>query len=162
MTLQEFNRTVDPLLGKMLGLARRLLRDPDDAADALQEALLKLWRSQAPLPDMERPDAYCLKAVRMQCLDMLERRRELSRLDEAAELPSAEAPPDSPAGETRQLLLRIIATLPEAQQRIVRLIVLGGLTPEEAAQITGLTPANVRQLLSRGRRKIKILFNKNY
>ncbi|MDE6488217.1 MAG: sigma-70 region 4 domain-containing protein [Paramuribaculum sp.] len=58
------------------------------------------------------------------------------------------------------LALKLMASLPEAQQRVVRLSSVGGCSNDEIAELTGFSPANVRTLLSRGRKRIRELFIK--
>jgi RNA polymerase sigma-70 factor (ECF subfamily) len=46
----DFANTTRPLLGSLIAVARRILRDEDTAWDAVQEALISLWReSEMPL-----------------------------------------------------------------------------------------------------------------
>lgn len=42
----------------------------------------------------------------------------------------------------------------------MRMNALEGQTPDEIAGITGLNAGNIRQILSRGRKKIRELYNK--
>lgn len=62
--------------------------------------------------------------------------------------------------EEAQQVRRIIAHLPEQQQRIVALRDVKGCSYEEIERITGLGATNVRVLLSRARKKIRDEFNK--
>lgn len=75
-------------------------------------------------------------------------------------------PPDDAADaeyrDTRAAIERLIDSLPEGQRTAIRLSSFGGLDNNEIAATTGLSEANVRQLLSRGRRKLRELWNENY
>ena len=49
MELKEFKITVLPLRAKLLNYARKLTDEPEDAEDAVQEVLLKLWNKRLEL-----------------------------------------------------------------------------------------------------------------
>ena len=58
----------------MYACAMMLLRDEDEAADCVQDALIRLWESRSRLAEIEKPEAYCLTAVKRQALDAIRRR----------------------------------------------------------------------------------------
>ena len=49
MELKQFKISVLPLRNKLLNYARKLTESPDDAEDAVQEVLLKLWNKRLEL-----------------------------------------------------------------------------------------------------------------
>ncbi len=69
------------------GAARLILRDPELARDAVQEALIRAWRDLPGLRDPERFDAWLHRLTVNACLDQVRRRRrrpievELSPID---------------------------------------------------------------------------------
>ena len=62
--------------------------------------------------------------------------------------------------EEEAKLMRLIETLPDAQQAVLRMKHIDGLETSEIARITGCTEEAVRQNLSRARRRIMQLFIK--
>lgn len=50
--------------------------------------------------------------------------------------------------------------MPPAQKEILRLSIFEDLSAKEISEITGVSGTNVRQLLSRGRKKIKEIYSK--
>lgn len=56
----------------------------------------------------------------------------------------------------------LISQLPEQQQKVIRLKHFDDCSTEEIEQIMGLTAVNVRVLLSRARKKIREIFEKQY
>lgn len=156
--IEEIFRTAYlPLYPRLYATAFGLLADGDDAADAVQETMVKIWKSGQALASVHSPEAYSFKILRSTAIDMLRRRSHEGSLpdgkepDEAVELPE----PD-----TAEFLVRAIESLPEGQREVVRLSAFEDRPPDEIAEITGHTPANVRQLLCRGRKKIREIYNK--
>lgn len=146
-----------PLYPKLYSIASAILGDSAGAAaDAVQEAMVKIWRSGEKMEAVRQPEPYAIMVLRSTAIDMIRRRHATEPIETAPE-PAADsvAEPDS-----TEFLERIIATLPQAQQEVIRLSAYECLPTDEIAAATGLKPANVRQLLSRGRKKIKELYSK--
>ena len=59
MELKEFKITVLPLRAKLLNYARKLTDEPEDAEDAVQEVLLKLWNKRLELEQYRSIEAIC-------------------------------------------------------------------------------------------------------
>lgn len=63
------------VLDRLDGTARLVLRDPDRAKDAVQEALVRAWRRLPTLRDPERFDAWLYRLVLNACYDEARRGR---------------------------------------------------------------------------------------
>lgn len=162
MTESEFRRDVLPLKNAMYGMAIRMGIPPDDAADVVQETLIRLWRFNAGIPESASEiRLYCMTALRNGCLDSLKRRRQHADVEECLAM---KAPPERDAeyDDTRARIEVLIDTLPRGQAQAVRLSSFAGLDNAEIASTTGLSEANVRQLLSRGRKRLRELFRELY
>ena len=92
---------------------------------------------------------------------MMRRQKLAVAIDEAAEIKAPDSPASTEYRDTRHRIEILIDSLPPGQSRVIRLSSFGGLDNAEIAEATGQTEANVRQLLSRGRRKLRELMNKN-
>ncbi len=62
-------------IARLDAAARLILRDPDLARDAVQDALVRAWRDLPGLRDPDRFDAWVHRITVHACLDLLRRRR---------------------------------------------------------------------------------------
>lgn len=60
---EAFGRIVSSAAGRLYGIAFRILRDPDQAEDALQRALIQVWEGLPGLRDPDRFDAWAYRLV---------------------------------------------------------------------------------------------------
>lgn len=156
MEEKEFREKVMPLQRLMYSLALKTGLPPDDAADAVQETQLRLWRGREGLPDTDSAlKAYCLTAIRNEVFTLYRRRKPALPIDDAAGMTSTQSEDAAEAADTKVYLERIIETLPEGQQRVIRMSGFGGYEVAEISDATGFSPGNVRQLLSRARKKLR-------
>ncbi len=163
MTRKEYQNIIAGIYPLMYRVALALTDNADEACDLTQETLLKLWTGRDRLAGAANPEAYCMAALRNRFYDMARARS----CDGLAVAVSEDMPlADNVAGDIvgirsdLDLALKLMASLPEAQQRVVRLSSVGGCSNDEIAELTGFSPANVRTLLSRGRKRIRELFIK--
>ena len=62
-------------IARLDAAARLILRDPELARDAVQEAMVRAWRGLPTLRDVERYDAWVHRLLVNACLDLLRRRK---------------------------------------------------------------------------------------
>jgi RNA polymerase sigma factor (sigma-70 family) len=142
---------------KLLTVARRMLSNPAEAEDAVQEVFLRLWTHAARWkPGKARFETWLYRVMLNQCYDRL-RRRPTQPLEAAAEVADEAAPPD--AGLDEGLLEREIAraldALPERQKAAILLCHFRDCGNIEAAEIMGLSVEALESLLARGRRTLR-------
>jgi RNA polymerase sigma-70 factor (ECF subfamily) len=113
---------------RLVRIAWRILGDRDEAEDVVQQTLLGAWRASRN-GEIRQPSSYLARAVRWNAIKRRSRR--------GRELPM-DAPPDavtdlnSPTGRLDVLELeRAIASLPPAQQVVIRLRFYLGLSFRE-------------------------------
>lgn len=135
-----FSRFYDLLAPTAFGLIRRVLRDPEAAAEVLQEVFWQVWR-EAPQYDPKRgsPEAWLVMRAKTRAIDRLRsiRRRDrtfVAPVDESVAR-SREEPAENPAvvAENRSLIQTALAQLPEAQRRVIEMAFFEGLTQSEIA-----------------------------
>jgi RNA polymerase sigma-70 factor (ECF subfamily) len=135
-----FSRFYDLLAPTAFGLIRRVLRDPEAAAEVLQEVFWQVWR-EAPQYDPKRgsPEAWLVMRAKTRAIDRLRsiRRRDrtfVAPVDESVAR-SSEEPAENPAvvAEDRSLIQTALAQLPEPQRRVIEMAFFEGLTQSEIA-----------------------------
>jgi RNA polymerase sigma factor (sigma-70 family) len=142
---------------RLRGVAYRILGSASEAEDAVQEAWLKLSRSDTG--EVENMGGWLTTIVARVCLDMLRSRasRREMPLATAADAPSEGNSEDDVvlADEIGPALLIVLEMLGPAERVAFVLHDLFSLSFEEIAPIVNRTPVATRQLASRARRRIR-------
>ncbi len=157
MTEAEFRNIVMPHHRIMTGVAMAILGNVDDVHDCLQDSLTALWTRRRELRDVVSIEAYCIRTVRNNALTMLRQQR---RLDSAMPEIVERLNPETML-ENRDRLAKVLAgieSLPDVQRNVVKLSTMTGLPPDDVARMSGLSPGNVRTILSRARKQLRNLF----
>ncbi len=141
----------------MYRLARRVLDRPEDAEDALQEALVAAWRQLPAFRGDATFATWLYRIVTTRCLNLARSRarrptRTLDR-DTADSLPSRLPTPEQLAatGSEREALNQALADLPVDQRVCWVLRENDGLGYEEIAAMTGTSLDAVRGRIHRAR-----------
>ena len=71
MNESDFLKVVLPFKDKVFRLAKRLLVSIDEAEDATQELLLKLWKNKDKLASYRNTEAYAMTMTKNYCFDRL-------------------------------------------------------------------------------------------
>jgi RNA polymerase sigma-70 factor (ECF subfamily) len=166
MTRSDFNELVSMLSGKLFGHAYRILRNQEEAEDAVQEAFLKIWKLGGKLDKYISIEALALTMTRNYCLDQLRKRRYDNNDEEHFRnnqlLSAAPSPQDQlEQKETSEILKVIIENLPYNYRIIITLREIEELSYEEIAEITNMRINALRVSLSRARKIIRDEFIKH-
>jgi RNA polymerase sigma-70 factor, ECF subfamily len=136
-------------------LALRLVGNPADAEDALQDSLLDAWRRLDRFRGDSAFTTWIYRIVTNRCLDLLRRRRTTVPVDEVVEPvapDSVERLAEYDAGVAA--LRTALTTLPDDQRACFVLREMEGLGYAEIAEITGGTETAVRGRIHRARRTL--------
>jgi len=146
----------------MFRVAYGLLRSPQDAEDAVQEVLLKLYRGDA-WQAMDDEKAFLARTVWRTALDHIARRPKGSEpmdgIGEAELAAGGDSPEQSVSdrGE-RALLRRLIDGLPEELRQPLVLSAIEEMTSREVAIAMGIPEGTVRTRIMRARTELKRRF----
>ena len=154
MTPARFHTVWIPLQERFYRVAFYLLEDRADALDAVQDLYMKLWKMRDSLDMVRNPAAYGALLLRNLCIDRIRRLRPSEALVD--DLPGV-PPPDETleARESLGILFRAMEHLPDSQRNLVKMHLLQGLSYDEIAASTGLSPLNIRVQVSLARKKLK-------
>lgn len=143
---------------RLLSLATRMIGPGGEAEDAVQEAWLRLSRSDPT--KIDHLGKWLTTVTSRICLDILRSRRTRSSapLELVADLPDDQAGPEDLAAAADAMetaLLVVLDTLSPVERLAFVLHDLFGLPFEEVAPIVGRSVLATRQLASRGRRRVQ-------
>jgi len=150
-----FARLVETHSRLMYRVAYGLLRNAQDAEDAVQEAFLKLYRGEA-WRRMEDEKAFLARTVWRVALDRLPKRSERP-IEAEEEFASGAASPEASAlrGAQSALLRRMIDALPEELRQVLVLSAIEELNSREIAEMIEVPEGTVRTRLMRAKEELK-------
>ena len=149
---------------RLWAVALRTTGDREEAADALQDAMVSAFRRAESYREDAAVTTWLHRIVVNACLDRLRRRK--VRLadtlpDETHATPEAlrepvSASPEARAelSERRSRVLAALATLPADQRAAIVLVDLQGQSVDEAAAVLEVAPGTVKSRCSRGRARL--------
>lgn len=133
-----------------------MLRDGEEAEDAMQESYIKLWRSQTAPASADEAHHRLVAVLRNECIDRLRRRRETVSSDL---LPDEGYEPQMP-DEWDRIKAELYAGLSPAQREVFEMATFHDMGYEEISLRTGQTIDAVRMNMFRARKKIREIYNK--
>jgi RNA polymerase sigma-70 factor, ECF subfamily len=139
-------------------LARHLLRDPEDARDAAQEALAKVCVRLGQFRGDSQFSTWLHRLVVNTCRDAAERQRSRAHEELADDLRAGpEADPSRAAGisELRRELCESLAEISPEQARVVVLKDALGYSFEEIATAAGMPVGTAKCHAHRGRNRLR-------
>jgi len=161
---EAFGRFYDRYAPLIYPLILRILPDPTDAAECLQDVFWES-RERARTYDAARgtPDAWLVTRARARAIERMRaarRRRDALPLGAPrAVAVEAPAPPERMAGFDRSVLTRAFERLPDPQREALELAYYGGLTQTEITarlkQPLGTVKTRLRLALDRLREMVK-------
>ncbi len=130
----------------LLAVARKILRDPDAAEDALQQAVIRAWRQLPQLRDPDRFDAWLYRILVMSCYAEANRARRFRR--DVRAIDSAPVERDFSAGiADREALEGAFVALTPSHRAVIVLHYFAGLPLNEVARIVGVSHGTARSRL---------------
>jgi RNA polymerase sigma-70 factor (ECF subfamily) len=138
----------------------RIIRDPDDAEDAFQEATETIWKRLGRIRRHPNPRALILKICTDAALDVLRRRLRQVRTQKHEDV-ITDLPDPAPSAvqrlisrETQAEVFQAIGKLPPKQGTAVLLRFVQDLSYRDIAQSFGCREATVRKHIARARGRL--------
>ena len=155
---------------RLWAVALRTCGDPDDAADALQDALISAFRRAGSFRGEAQVTTWLHRIVVNACLDRLRANKvraadalpdDLEEWADRGALHTSDAAPQpdeaAEASERRTAVLAALATLPPDQRASLVLVDMEGYSVAEVAAILDCAPGTVKSRCARGRAKLAAL-----
>lgn len=146
-------------------LALRVVRDPNLAEDAVQEAFMDLWR-KARRYDAKRSTAqtWILTLVHRRAVDLVRRenrRRQRQERPPVNELQQPSAEETAIVRRRRRLVQQALSELPATERKPLELAYYGGLTQSQIATHLGQPLGTTKARMFKGLRRLKELLAHN-
>jgi RNA polymerase sigma-70 factor (ECF subfamily) len=164
MNQKEFMQLVNPFKDKVFRMAKRLLVSTEEAEDATQEVLVKLWHKNDNLDEYKSIEAVAMTMTKNYCLDQLKSKRAGNMRIVHNNFTDREAGLQKQVEDkdTWQWVERIMNDLPEQQKLIVQMRDIEEMEFEEISAILGMNESAVRTALSRARKTIRETMTKTH
>ena len=155
MTHAEFEHKAHELRPLMLRVATAFFPSADDAEDATQEAMLKLWQYCERIDPERNVEGLAVRVAKNCCVSWHRRQSTIVTLPDAT--PSSFCP--SPhemleAKEAKAALSEVIARLKPRERELFEMRQIEGLSIDEIATQTGILKASVKAIISTARKKV--------
>ena len=162
MRQDDYETFVTPIRGRMVNCVWRIVRDPADTEDVVQEVLLHITGRFEQVRRHPNPTALLLRICANKALDHLRSRKSRHEaMDRLAALPE-----DNPAtplqdvarSEERMEILEFIRKLPEREAEAITLHALEEFGYPAVAEAMGCSQSTARVLIGRARERFRKAF----
>jgi RNA polymerase sigma factor (sigma-70 family) len=144
---------------RLWAVALRTTGDPEDASDALQDALISAFRRAESFRGDAQVTTWMHRIVVNSCLDRIRRRKAKATEpipddDRMGALGGPARDDIAETSERRTDVLAALNALNEDQRAALVLVDMEGYSVEEAAEMLGCAPGTVKSRCSRGRARL--------
>ncbi|WP_298476722.1 sigma-70 family RNA polymerase sigma factor [uncultured Maribacter sp.] len=157
MKQSEFTNLVMPFKDKLFRLAKRLLVSTEEAEDATQEVLLKLWSKNNKMDNYNNVEAFAMTMTKNFCLDRLKSKQasnlKLVHSNYGDDNNSLQKKIE--AKDSVNWVEKIMDELPEQQKMVLQLRDVEQYTFEEIEKLLDMKPTAIRVALSRARKTVR-------
>ncbi len=150
--------TIRDFEAKLLRYATRLTGDLETARDVVQDTFFRLCRAERAKVE-EHISAWLYTVCRNRCFEIMRKEKRMTPLEDV-HLETTGAKVADPSArieheDDRSELLKLIDSLPNRQQEVVRLKFQSGLSYKEISDVTELTVTNVGVILHNAVKRIR-------
>ena len=160
----DFIRIINPFKDKLFRLAKRLLVSTEEAEDATQEIIFKLWNNNKNLEKYNNIEAFAVTMTKNYCLDQLKSKRanNLQIVDYNLDNNQTNLQTHLEAKDSLEWVNKIMNNLPEQQKLVLQLRDIEQYDYDEIAKILDMNAVAVRVALSRARKTVKEFLTKTH
>ena len=164
MNQNEFIHLIEPFKDKVFRLAKRLLVSSEEAQDATQDILVKLWDKKNGLGQYKNVEALAMTMTKNYCLDQLKSKRASNLKIVHTNFTDREAGLDQKMEDqdSWSWVEKIINELPEQQKLIIQMRDIEQYDFEEIAKMLDMNETAIRVTLSRARKTIREKMTKTH
>ncbi len=157
MNQSDFLKVVLPFKDKVFRLAKRLLVSTEEAEDATQELVFKLWRNKEKLSSYKNVEAFAMTMTKNYCYDRLKSKQASNLTLVHSNYKEKETSLDKKVeyNDSVSLVHKLIDKLPEQQKTIIQLRDVEQYDFDEICKMVNMKPTAVRVALSRARKTIR-------
>jgi RNA polymerase sigma-70 factor (ECF subfamily) len=143
---------------RMWAVALRTLRDPEEAADAVQDALISAYRAAGSFRAESAVTTWLHRIVVNACLDRIRRRqaRPTVTLPEEGPREPADARDRMAERDTAMAIEEALAQLPVEQRAAITLVDIEGYSVADSAVMLGVAEGTIKSRCARGRARLAV------
>jgi RNA polymerase sigma-70 factor (ECF subfamily) len=158
---EAFGELVRRHRDRLWAVALRTTSDPEEAADAVQDALISAFRNAGSYRGDAAVTTWLHRVVVNACLDRMRRRKARPSVplldEESGHHGIADPRDDLDRFELRHEIDRALATLPIDQRAAIVLVDVEGLSVADAAAVLEVPEGTIKSRCSRGRARLAVL-----
>jgi RNA polymerase sigma-70 factor (ECF subfamily) len=164
MNESDFLKVVLPFKDKVFRLAKRLLVSKDEAEDATQELLLKLWKNKDKITSYRNTEAFAMTMTKNYCYDRLKSKQagNLSLIHGNYKEKETSLDKKLEHIDSVDRVHLLIDNLPDQQKIIIQLRDVEQYNFKEICEMVNMKPTAVRVSLSRARKTIREQLTKQH
>ena len=151
MTVREYNKAVEEFADSVYRFIRADLKDEDRANDIVQDSYEKLWRHVAEI-EFVVVKSWLFSTAYHAMIDIIRKEKRMTLLEEYHQTDMLH---ESQYSDLNEVLHAALEKLPEQQRSAVLLRDYEGYSYKEIGEITGLSEAQVKINIYRGRLALK-------
>ena len=157
MQQSDFLKVFLTFKDKVFRLAKRLLVSTEEAEDATQELLFKLWKSKEKIADYKNVEAFAMTMTKNYCYDRLKSKQanNLTLVHSNYKEKDTSLDKKIEHQDSVNQVHELIKTLPEQQKIIIQLRDVEQYDFDEICKMIDMKPTAVRVALSRARKTIR-------
>ena len=157
MKQSEFLNVVMPFKDKLYRMAKRLLVSKEEAEDATQEILMKLWSKNESIGKYKNVEAFAMTMTKNFCLDRLKSKQagNLKLVHSNYSDGNASLQKQVEAKDSISWVEKIMEELPEQQKMVLQLRDVEEYDFIEIGELLNMKPTAIRVTLSRARKTVR-------